>query len=99
MRLNMFYNAVWLERLNFDLNMDYAWNNNKQKQWVLENAKDVFTSSSSDYKVYSARFILGYQLGNNGSVSVGGEYAQVDGLGDLYSQNSVYRKATTQIKK
>lgn len=88
MRLNMFYNAVWLERLNFDLNMDYAWNNNKQKQWVLENAKDVFTSSSSDYKVYSARFILGYQLGNNGSVSVGGEYAQVDGLSDLYSQNS-----------
>lgn len=86
-QLNLFYNADWNDCLSSELNLDYVYYNNDQKQDINEftpdNTVSTKTDSRSKYNVYSSKYVMKYNPFLKSSLVFGVDFSLIDGYGNL----------------
>lgn len=92
--VNAFYTGTFSEKASFRLYADYLYNKTDQHSVVNESSsatgsRIVETKSGSDYKVYAAKGIFGYNFNTASNLNAGSEYSYTDGVTTLrYSDGS-----------
>lgn len=102
--LNAYYTGKLSEKIKLDVYADYAYTHNGRSQTVTEEsersgASEVINNNKADYSVYAANPKLTYNLNDNHSLVIGGEWNKVTGNNSLEYEGGTGTSSKSKTKE